>query len=102
MGRAKKDPFEDLDADFKDSVAAMSELEVRQKISSVALNQVALLEAKDADEDYQTKKEIASEAGAVYREGTKMNKIRIAFCKRVLGDKGKDTGSFDVEESNEG
>ncbi len=98
MGRSKKDPFEDLDSVFKDSVANMSELEIRQKISSVALNQVALLEAKEGDDDYQTKKEVAKEAGAVYREGTVMNKVRIAFCKRVLSDKGKFTGSFDVEE----
>ena len=97
MGRSKKDPFEDLDQDFKDTVASMSETEIRQKISSVALNQVALLEAKENDEDYQTKKELASEAGAIYRDGTKMNKIRIAFCKRVLGDKGKDCGSFDTD-----
>jgi hypothetical protein len=98
MGRGKKDPFEDLDNEFMDSVAAMSEVEIRQKISSVALNQVALLEAKDNDEDYQQKKEAASVAGEVYRDGTKMNKIRIQFCKRVLGDMGKNTGSFDVEE----
>lgn len=97
MGRSKKDPFEDLDQDFKDTVAGMNEVEIRQKISSVALNQVALLEAKDNDEDYQQKKEVAKEAGAVYREGTKGNKLRIAFCKRVLGDKGKDCGSFDME-----
>jgi hypothetical protein len=94
MGRSKKDPFEDLDGEFKNAVAAMSELEIRQKISSVALNQVALLEAKDNDEDFQQKKEASKVAGAVYREGTKMNKVRIQFCKRVLEDKGKDTGSF--------
>lgn len=101
MGRSKKDPFEDLDEDFKNAVASMSEQEIRQKISSVALNQVALLEAKDNDQDYQQKKEDASIAGEVYRDGTKMNKIRISFCKRVLSDKGKDTGSFDVDSGNE-
>lgn len=97
MGRSKKDIFEDLDQDFKDTVVGMSESEIRQKISSVALNQVALLEAKENDQDFQTKKEQAKVAGEVYRDGTKQNKLRIAFCKRVLGDKGKDTGSFDVE-----
>lgn len=98
MGRSKKDPFEDLDQDFKNAVAGMNEMEIRQKISSVALNQVALIEAKENDEDFQQKKEAASVAGEVYRDGTKANKLRIAFCKRVLGDKGKDCGSFDVEE----
>lgn len=97
MGRPKKDKFADLDEDFKNGVAGMDEVSIRRKISEVALNQEALLDAKADDEDFQQKKAIAKEAGAVYREGTKANKLRIAWCKRVLGDKGKDTGTFDSE-----
>lgn len=97
MARQKKDKFEDLDEDFKDDIASKSEEEIRKKISTVALNQVALLEARDLDEDLQQKKEAASVAGAVYREGTTMNKLRIEFCKQVLSDKGKATGTFEQD-----
>lgn len=87
-----KDKFEDIDEEFKDSVAAMDEAEIRDQIAKISLTQVAIMEAKDQDADLKMKKEQASEAGAVYREATKMNKLKIEFARRVLGDKGKDTG----------
>lgn len=92
-----KDKFEDLDEDFKDSIAAMDEDAIRSTIAKVSLNQVEMMNAKAGDQDLIQKREAASEAGAVYREGTKMNKLRIEFCHQVLGDKAKDTGSFDPE-----
>ncbi len=97
MGRPKKDKFEDLSADFKDSVASMSEVEIRTRISNVALNQVALLNAKENDLDLAEKQEAAKFAGEVYREGSKANKLMIEFCKRVLEDQGKASGEFASE-----
>ncbi len=97
MGRPKKDKFEDLDIDFKDSVAAMDESQIRAKLAEVSLNQAALMAAKADDEDLAVKKEIAKEAGAIYREGTKMNKLSIEWARQVLGDKGKANGSFEQE-----
>lgn len=89
MGRSKKDPFEDLPGEFKEAVAGMDEAGIRDQIAKVSLNQAALMEAKDADEDLTTKKEAAKDAGAIYREGTKANKTKVAWCRQVLGDKGK-------------
>ncbi len=97
MGRPKKDKFEDLDIDFKDSIAAMTEEEIRAKLAEISLNQAALMQAKSDDEDLKTKKEIAKEAGAIYREGTKANRLRIEWARQVLGDKGKSNGSFEQE-----
>ena len=97
MGRQKKDKFEDLDVDFKDEAAAMDEAALRKTIAEVALRQVSLQIMKDLDQDLATKQEIAKEAGAVYREGTKRHKLQIEFMKRCLEDKGKDGGSFEVE-----
>lgn len=92
-GRTKKEAFEDLDSEFKDTVAAMSEEDIRNKLAQVSLNHVELMKAKKDDQDLESKKEAVKEAGAIYREGSKMNKLRIEFCHRVLGDRGKDTGN---------
>ena len=89
MGRAKKDIFEDLPKEFKESVSGMKEAEIRDQITKVSLNQAALMEAKDADQDLTEKKEAAKEAGAQYREGTKVNKAKVAWCRQVLSDQGK-------------
>jgi len=89
MGRPKGDPFADLPEEFKESVAGMDEAGIRDQITKVSLNQAALMEAKDADQDLATKKEEAKIAGAVYREGTKANKTKVAWCRQVLSDKGK-------------
>lgn len=87
-----KDKFEDLDEDFKNAVAGMDEAEIKNRIAKISLDQVTLMEAKALDADLKLKQEQSREAGAIYREGTKMNRLRIEFARRVLGDKGKDTG----------
>lgn len=91
-----KDKFDELDEDFRNGIASMSEAEIRERIAKISLDQAALMEAKEQDEDLKAKKEVAREAGAIYREGTKANKLRIGFARRVLGDKGKDTGDAGV------
>lgn len=88
-GRPKKDKFDDLDSEFKDSVASMDEVAIRSMISTTALDQATLMKAKDDDEDLAEKKALALDAGAVYREGTKHNKLKILFGKRILEDRGK-------------
>jgi hypothetical protein len=88
MGFKKKDKWEDLDEEFKDAVAAMSKDDIRNRIATIAMAQVELMKAKEDDEDLFKCREAAKEAGAIYRDGTKMNKLRIAFAKQVLDDKG--------------
>lgn len=87
----KKDPFDALDEEFKDAIVRMDEPGIRDRIATTALDQVTLMGAKDDDIDFQKAKETAKEAGAVYRDGTKINKLKIAFAKRVLEDRGKQT-----------
>jgi len=89
MARPKKDKFADLSEEFKNGVASMDEAGIRAEITKVALAQAANLEAKDADQDLAEKKEAAKEAGAQYREATKANKAKVAWCRQVLSDKGK-------------
>jgi hypothetical protein len=85
----KKDKFDALDPEFKDKVAALSAEEINNTLAQVAKDQEALEQAKEDDEDFQAKKEAAKEAGEVYREGRKVNRLKIQFCVRVLRDMGK-------------
>jgi hypothetical protein len=86
---AKKDQFDDLDSDFKDAAASMSPDELNARIAEVAKNEQENLKLKTEDEDLKAKKAQATEAGKVYKEGSKQNTLRIKFLMRVLGDKGK-------------
>lgn len=92
----KKDPFADLDQDFKESAERMAEAELRDKLAQTALNQEALDDAKTKDTDYLAKKDAFSTAGAVYREGKKGNKLRTKYLRLMLDAKGKDTGDSGV------
>lgn len=83
-----KDPFESIPEEFKDAVAGMSVDEIKQRIAQVALDQVELMKAKKEDQDLFEKKEAYKEAGALYREGTKLNKTKIEYCKMMIDSKG--------------
>lgn len=85
---AKKDQFEDIADEFKDAVAGMSTDEIRSQIVKVSLNQLELMEAKKQDQDLVDKRDAYNDANAIYREGSKENRLKLEFCKRVLGDKG--------------
>jgi hypothetical protein len=84
-----KDKFANLDSDFKDKVAASSAEEIDGILAQIAKDTEALLQAKDADADLDAKKEAYKEAGQVYRDGAKENRLKTRFCMRVLNDQGK-------------
>ena len=94
-GRPKKDPFANLSDEFKDSMSAKSEEEIRKIISESAMNEVALLEAKKNDTHLQECVFAAKEAGEVYKNGSKENRAKIEFCRQVLSDRGVQVPSFD-------
>lgn len=91
--KGPKDPYSDLQDDFKDAVAQSSREEIEKRISDVALYDVELRKQKKEDQDLKEKAEAYKEASAIYREGFKSNKLKIEFCKRVLDDKGGPTAS---------
>ena len=88
-GRKKKQPFEDLDQDFKDTVANMKDEEIKTKLCEVAINEHENRQAKKQDMDLQQKQEAYQLAGEIYREATKMNKLRTAYCYDILAARGK-------------
>ncbi len=92
-----KDKFADLGEEFKDTINSLGENEIRQRIAKISLNHAALMEAKENDEDLKTKKMVAREAGAVYREGAKAQKLSIEFCRARLKELGKDDGDSGVD-----
>lgn len=85
---APKDPFSDVPEDFRNSIDAMDRDDIRRSIAQVALDQAELMEVKDQDTDLQAVQEQAREAGAIYRDGTKANRLKIKYAKQVLEAKG--------------
>ncbi len=97
MAKQKKDKYADLDSEFKANAESMDEAKLRDTIAKVSLDLSALLEVQDQDEDLKMKKEIAKEAGAIYREGKKFAKLATSYLRAMLDAKGKDTGTFDQD-----
>jgi hypothetical protein len=87
-GKTKKDKFADVPTEFKDAVASSSVEDINKRIATIAKDTEALLKARDDDQDYQTKKEALKTAGAVYRDGKKLNRLKTLYCIQALGDKG--------------
>jgi hypothetical protein len=83
-----KDPFADLSEDFRNTVDAQSRDDIKRTICQVTLDQLDLLDAQKDDADYQSLKEQFREAGAIYREGTKANSLKIKYAKQTLEGKG--------------
>lgn len=88
-GFAKKNPFSDLDQEYKDTIANLDEVEIRKRAAEVALNEHENRENKKKDGDLKEKLSAAKFAGAQYSEATKMNRLRIAYAHFILEAKGK-------------
>lgn len=85
----KRDPFEDLSAEFKDAIAGSSAEQIYEKISKLAAEIQSLEDAKKLDTDLENKKAEYETCLAPYKEQTKALKLQIKFALRVLGDQGK-------------
>ncbi len=84
-----KDPFKDLDKDFKTLVDNGDETVTRRLIMETAINEAMNQVAKDMDLDLAEKKEQAAEAGADYAASTKQNKLKIKYATEILEANGK-------------
>jgi hypothetical protein len=87
--KPKKGPFDDLSSDFKDAVAQSTPEDINNRIAQITKDTEELLAARDEDEDFQSKKALYSEAGAVYRDGKKANRLKTLYCIETLHSKGK-------------
>jgi hypothetical protein len=87
-GRPHKGEFADLDTEWKDSIAAMPVEEINSKIAEVAKAEAENQKVMKEDQQLAEAKMAAKMAGEGYREATKMSKLRIKYCVRVLADRG--------------
>lgn len=88
-GRPKKDPFDILPEDFKDSVQGKSDAEINEMIAKVAKDEELNRRCKAEDQDLKEKQEQAKLAGQGYADATKMNKTKTAYLYDVLKARGK-------------
>lgn len=84
-----KNPFAELPSEFRSAIEGGSDEDIKDVVAKTALDNQVLLEAKEEDLDLKDKLEQAKEAGAVYAEGVKMNKLKIRYAKFILSSRGK-------------
>lgn len=90
-GRPKKEAWADLSEEFKDSVNGKSEVEVRDMVALVAMQEAENKKNMKEDQHLQELKAQVKEASAQYREATKTNNLKIGFLKETLEMRGKAT-----------
>lgn len=66
-----------------------SDEEIKKAISTVAINQTELMIAKKDDQALEEAKEVYNAAGALYRDGTKLNRLKISYAHHILESRGK-------------
>jgi len=90
MAKQQKGEFDDLDSEWKDSVVSMSEEEINNRIAEIAKAESQNQQDKKDDQHLQECRLACKEAGMLYSENTKMSKLRIKYCMRILRDRGKE------------
>lgn len=96
MGRPKgppKSPWEAVPMEWRDAVMGMSREEIEARIVEVSSNDIELRKLKKEDQALQEAAFAHKEAGAVYREGAKVNRLKIEFAQECLTAKGGQTKS---------
>lgn len=90
MARMKKikDPFEDLDDDFKNEIAALSPEDIKQRISKIVENEIDNQRAKAADVDLANKQHDAAKAAEQYKAKTKTNNRTLKSLKLKIEELG--------------
>lgn len=87
--KGPKDPFAELDTEWKDAVAQSNDDDIKKRVAEIALELEKLRAAKKLDTDYISKVNEAKEAGRVYKEGEKGARLRIQYARSILEARGK-------------
>ncbi len=88
--KGPRDPFKDLDDDFKGAAEGMKTEELRLRLAKIAAAQEDNLKAQKEDRHLQEAKAAVKDANAQYREATKMNRLRTQYILRVLTGRGQE------------
>lgn len=94
----KKDKWEKLPPEFREKVAGATLEVLHQEIKDAAEYRVRLKEEQAKDMDLKAKKEAVKDASEVYREGTKVCDLKIAFCRQIKQDRGLAVAGDSAEE----
>lgn len=97
-GRKPKDPFAEVPQEFRDAMMSADDKAINDRIAEIAKNDAALQEAKEKDDDLKNIRGQLKVAGAVYSEGKKANKQKIAYLRKILEGRGKDAGDSGLAE----
>ena len=87
-GRPRKAEYEDVPDEFKTKVNGLDREAIRRVMSEVSCDQIELMKAKKEDQHLQECKNTYSDAGAIYKDGSKANKAKLEFCKATLDSMG--------------
>ncbi len=88
-GRPRKDPFENLDPNFKATIDNGTEEEIRKKISENALYRAAQEEMLKNDPDVAQAREALKLATADYSDAIKTARLNIKYAAFILDARGK-------------
>lgn len=80
--------LEQIDEEWRDSVAAMTPEQIKNVITEVSQNEAENQQSKEDDQDLESKHLAYQDASVGYKEATQMNKLKVRFALRVLSDKG--------------
>lgn len=88
-GRPKKQPGADLEPTLKASLEGMSDVDLRKKVSEVALYRNVRIEAMKADPVIAEARKNLNEAAADYKLEIKGADAQIQFASHLLDSRGK-------------
>lgn len=89
-GKGPKDPFALVGPELRDAIAQSTPEEIKSRMANLVLLGMAQAEMKAADDKLQAAKLEFDNLNDPYKQDALALKQTLAFCKQVLGDKGKD------------
>lgn len=92
-GPKKKNPFDELSAEFKDAAQHADTAKLKSVLMEIGMSEQLNLASMKADQDLKEKKEAVKDASAGYREVTKFNKLKTKFVLEQLSDRGDEKSS---------
>lgn len=96
-GRPKKNPFDLLTSEERDTLSSLRDDELRNRIAKAAMDCQALEDAQKLDGDLALHKEVLRCAVEPYREGRKRLRQLVRYSRSVLDGRGQEAGTSPTE-----
>lgn len=81
--KQKRDKFEDLDTDFKDSIQNSSDEQIKARIAEISLNELENRRLKKADKALKEAVEAAKDAGEKYKNASALHGLTIQHTRSM-------------------